>query len=302
MMDFARRIQKLKELNQRPFCETVNNKWPSDIDPELILGLQYAEKEASKTAELLGMIESLEKGHVLTRTSDGDIAMLNPDTDVYPVNSVDTPDETNIFEVEDLLNIENDQLLNAIDENQNEVSTALINVAVSARQNSAADKVENGNDDEEEDDEDSPPNCFFYSSAKCRHRDSTFKAPQKTEWLGCEFPGCKKWLYQVCLGLKFTTQQEKKSCTYYCKDHPTTYYSSENKVVTSKCDKNMLETDSPTISKRARVLSGNNNGGQDLRTTNPSYIEYNGTYFQISEFLSIQQGKVYTPSTSRNAR
>lgn len=52
------------------------------------------------------MIESLEKGHVLTRTSDGDIAMLNPDTDVYPVNSVDTPDETNIFEVEDLLNIE----------------------------------------------------------------------------------------------------------------------------------------------------------------------------------------------------
>ena len=64
----------------------------------------------------------------------------------------------------------------------------------------------------------------------------------------------------------------------------------------------MLETDSPTISKRARVLSGNNNGGQDLRTANPSYIEYNGTYFQISEFLSIQQGKVYTPSTSRNAR
>lgn len=106
MMDFARRIQKLKELNQRPFCETVNNKWPSDIDHELILGLQYAEKEASKTAELLGMIESLEKGHVLTRTSDEDIAMLNPDTDVYPVNSVDTPDETNIFEVEDLLNIE----------------------------------------------------------------------------------------------------------------------------------------------------------------------------------------------------
>lgn len=92
------------------------------------------------------MIESLEKGHVLTRTSDGDIAMLNPDTDVYPVNSVDTPDETNILEVEDLLIIENDQLLNAIDENQNEVSTGLINVAVSARQNLAADKVENGND------------------------------------------------------------------------------------------------------------------------------------------------------------
>ena len=64
----------------------------------------------------------------------------------------------------------------------------------------------------------------------------------------------------------------------------------------------MLETDLPTISKRARVLSGNNNSGQDLRTTNPSYIEYNGTYFHISEFLSIQQGKVYMPSTSRNAR
>ena len=88
--------------------------------------------------------------------------MLNPDTDVYPVNSVDTPDETNILEIEDLLNIENDLLLNTIDENQNEVSTALINVAVSARQHSAADEVENGNDDEEDDDDDSPSNCFFY--------------------------------------------------------------------------------------------------------------------------------------------
>ena len=76
----------------------------------------------------------------------------------------------------------------------------------------------------------------------------------------------------------------------------------KNKVVTSKCDKNMLETDSPTNSKRARVLSGNNNSGQDLRTTNPSYIEYNGTYFHISEFLFIQRGEVYMPSTSRNAR
>lgn len=302
MMDFARRIQKLKELNQRPFCELVDNRWPSDIDHELILGLHDAEKEAIKTAELLGMIESLEKGHVLTRTSDGDIAMLNPDTDVYPVNSVDTPDETNILEMEDLLNIENDLLLNTIDENQNEVSTALINVAVSARQHSAADEVENGNDDEEDDDDDSPSNCFFYKSGKCRYRDGTFKAPKKTEWLGCEFPGCKKWFHQVCLGLKFTTQQEKESYTYYCKDHPTTYYSSENKVVTSKCDKNMLETDSPTISKRGRVLSDNNNSGQDFRTTNPSYIEYNGTYYHISEFLSLQQGKVYMPSTSRNAR
>lgn len=195
----------------------------SEIDHGLILGLQYAEKEAIKTAELLGMIESLEKGQMLTRTSDGDIAMLNPDTDVYPVNSVDTPDETNILEVEDLLDIENNQLLNTIDENQNEVSTALINVAVSARQNLAADKVENGNDDEEEDDKDLSSNCFFYNSAKCRYRDSTFKAPKKTEWLGSEFPGWKKWFHQVCLGLKFTTQQEKESCTYYCKDHPNTY-------------------------------------------------------------------------------
>ena len=161
----------------------------ADID----IGNQVADKNLEmlpKTAELLRMIESLEKGLMLTRTSDWDIAMLNPDTDVYPVNSVDTPNETNILEVEDLLNIENEQLLNAIDENQNEVSTTLIDAAVLARQNLAADKVENGNDEKEDDDKDSPSNSFFYNSAKCRYRDSSLEAPKETDWLGCEFPGC----------------------------------------------------------------------------------------------------------------
>ena len=42
-------------------------------------------------------------------TAVGDVVMLNPTTDVYPINSVDTPDETSLFEVEDVLDIENDQ-------------------------------------------------------------------------------------------------------------------------------------------------------------------------------------------------
>ena len=65
--------------------------------------------------------------------------------------------------------------------------------------------------------------------------------------------------------------------------------------------KKLLETDSPTVSKRARVSCDNNNG-QDFWASSPRYVEYNGTYYHGIEFLSIQQGKVYMPSTSRNAR
>ena len=61
-LDFARRIQKLK-------C-------PSEIDSELIKGLQEAEREAVKTAELLNMMDKLERDNLVTRNKE-DAVMLN---------------------------------------------------------------------------------------------------------------------------------------------------------------------------------------------------------------------------------
>ena len=34
----------------------------------------------------------------------------------------------------------------------------------------------------------------------------------------------------------------------------------------------------------------------------PNYVEYEGQFFHIAEFLSLQQGKVYRPMASRLAR
>ena len=34
----------------------------------------------------------------------------------------------------------------------------------------------------------------------------------------------------------------------------------------------------------------------------PNYVEYDGQFYHIAEFLSLQEGKVYRPATSRLAR
>ena len=55
-----------------------------------------------------------------------------------------------------------------------------------------------------------------------------------------------------------------------------------------------------------RDVSGEGDTSSSANTkdysAHPSYVEYQGTFYHIAEFLSLQQGKVYRPSTSRNAR
>lgn len=72
-----------------------------------------------------------------------------------------------------------------------------------------------------------------------------------------------------------------------------------NKMLVSFLDAKM-EPPGLSVSRRA-CASCDNNNGQDFWASNPSYVEYNGTYYQISEFSSILQGKLQLPSTSRNA-
>lgn len=52
--------------------------------------------------------------------------------------------------------------------------------------------------------------------------------------------------------------------------------------------------------KTARIYNaGSSSTEQPL---SPNYVEYEGKYYHIANFLSLQQGKVYHPSISRMAR
>ena len=62
-----------------------------------------------------------------------------------------------------------------------------------------------------------------------------------------------------------------------------------------------VKMEPPSLSVSRRACASCDNNGQDFWASNPSYVEYNGTYYQISEFSSILQGKLQLPSTSRNA-
>lgn len=305
LLDFARRIQKLKEMNPKPFNQLNDKKWPTDMDAELTLGLQEAEKEAIKTAELLGMIASLERANVVTSTKEGGVVLINPTTDVYPLSTANKPDENNILQVEDLLEIENDVLINAIDESENEITTSFINLAAKAKENTINTEQYNENMNEEEGDEEyddgAPTNCVFYRLGSCRYRESTFRAPKETNWLGCEFPGCNKWFHEVCLGLKFPNDKAREAYTYFCKDHPSAGYASQKKVVSSTEDKDILEKDPLSANKQNRVIR-DENGNYRMPKMSTCYVEFNGVYYHIAQFLSLQQGKQYMPATSRNSR
>ena len=80
-----------------------------------------------------------------------------------------------------------------------------------------------------------------------------------------------------------------------------------NDQVTAKAtDYNILDEELSEIqppSKRLRRTQYKE--GSSLfndQTVRPNYVKYQGEYYHIAEFLSLQQGKVYQPSTSRMSR
>lgn len=54
--------------------------------------------------------------------------------------------------------------------------------------------------------------------------------------------------------------------------------------------------------KRLRLNKKSNSHQQTDYSIRPNYVEYEGQYYHMAEFLSLQEGKVYRPSTSRLAR
>ena len=107
MLDFAKRMQTLEELEETNVTTTDNanrEAWPEDIDKEIINvkiinGLREAERKVLKSMESLRMLSSLQKANVVHVSKNGDIILLNPDTEAftnYNIQLCPGPEETEV--------------------------------------------------------------------------------------------------------------------------------------------------------------------------------------------------------------
>ena len=113
----------------------------------------------------------------------------------------------------------------------------------------------------------------------------------------------------MCLGLKFSSDLARQRYVFLYKSHDDinglTMFS--DRVTASVCDicmqvedEELIEESAATkIARRSVYNAGSSSTEQPLSR---NYVEYEGKYYHIANFLSLQQGKVYHPSTSRMAR
>ena len=174
-LDLAGRIQKLEELKSNGTKQFENSSsipcWPESIDEEIKAGMDMAEKEVIKTLELLGMVPALIRGNVLKQEGEDIVCINAPRFDTFAIFDSLEPDENKVITDEELLDLDNGVLLEAIEEDGQ--THALVNLAVTAslsNQNQA--EMES---DSEDDENDSPKHCALYSSNGCKYREPSFK-------------------------------------------------------------------------------------------------------------------------------
>ena len=111
-----------------------------------------AEKEVIKTLELLGMVPALIRGHVLKQEGEDIVCINAPRFNTFAIFDNLEPDENKVMTDEELLDLDNGVLLEAIEEDGQ--THALVNLAVAASL-SNQNQAEMGSDNE--DDEDDSP-------------------------------------------------------------------------------------------------------------------------------------------------
>ena len=206
MIDLSSRVQKLEELKSRgvnPDIQPPN--WPQDIDVELKEGMMMAEREVLKTLQLMGMLPALVKGNILKEDGDDIICLNTPGLGTFAV--WESPDENEVIAIDELLDLESEVFLTAIEEHCTSSSNALIDLAAATCLHQS-EQVES-----EEEDEDSPTHCALYKENKCTYNNSTFKPPKNTLWIGCNYPCCNAWYHEQCLSLQFTGSMRVNSIT-----------------------------------------------------------------------------------------
>ena len=306
MLDLAGRIQKLEELKSNGTKQFENSSsipgWPESTDEEIKAGMDMAEKEVIKTLELLGMVPALIRGNVLKQEGEDLVCINAPRFDTFAIFDSLEPDENKVITDEELLDLDNGVLLEAIEEDGQ--THALVNLAVTAslsNQNQA--EMES---DSEDDEDDSPKHCALYSSNGCKYREPSFKRPRKTLWMECSFPSCHSWYHEVCLSLKFKTEEEREAYTLICPKHSEIKEQFLDKLTALSSDKHSLHDENTELRPLPQRLKNpaktrSAEHGIDY-SKRPNYVRYEGQYFHMAEFLSLQEGKVYRLSASRLAR
>ena len=195
--------------------------------------------------------------------------------------------------------MESEVLLTAIEEHCTSSSNALIDLPAATCLHQS-EQVES-----EEEDKDSPTHCALYKENKCKYNNSTFKPPKNTLWIGCNYP-CNAWYHEKCLSLQFAGDKEGKDYTLICPKHKDIKEHFRNKVIALSTDTNSLSDENISLQPMPKRLRLNKKSNVPAWTIDYSirlnYVEYEGQFYHIAEFLSLQEGKVYRPATSRLAR
>lgn len=311
MIELSGRVQKLKELKitTKGLPTLPTPDWKSiNVESEIIEGMKMADKQVLKTMESLGMLPELRKGNII-RQEGNTLIYLNRVVETWIESSDFMPDESDVVDITELLELDNGILFQAFEEQiENNHCNALSNLAASASSSAAGNDNSGDLNDDDDDDDDNPTNCAFHSKGKCLYQDKKFRRPKETSWIGCEFPNCNDWFHESCLGLQLK-ENERDSYTFICNKHNATSEHLGTKVQASVSDSDLLLGDTCTapklLPKRLRNSKpGSKTGskGDKKYSQSPSYVEFEGHFFHIAEFLSIQEGKVYRPQTSRIAR
>lgn len=122
MIDLSGRIQRLKEIKitENGYPSVPTSEWPSDVESEIIEGMKDADREIMRTIEMLGMIPVLEKGNVIKKYGDR-LVYLNRDVEILLNRIEDCPvDETQIIDIDDILDIDNDVFLQSVEGQERE--------------------------------------------------------------------------------------------------------------------------------------------------------------------------------------
>ena len=147
-------------------------------------------------------------------------------------------------------------------------------------------------------DDDHPKHCHFFHEGRCKYIDPNYRAPTITQWMGCEFPECDNWFHESCLGLKFATELERDNYAFVCQSHRRISHHDrfKDRITVSGSDPTIItaeEEGAPSEAKRPR-RSAHHSGSSFENTFSvpPNYVEYEGEFYHIAQFLSLQQGKV----------
>ena len=111
---------------------------------------------------------------------------------------------------EELFDLDNDILLGNLQKDRTTTVEQIAEIIADAQ----------GTEKEEEElDERDPQNCELYKVGTCKYLQREFVEPAMTHWIGCKFPNCGKWWYELCLGIKFQNDEERDQYAFICPKH-----------------------------------------------------------------------------------